>query len=144
MTYHRYSLEESFEKLCDVLDYNRTSSRKDLWAVYFHWWRYFYCFNESLQILNKLNDKVSLIEKFMKYNQELLDLGDFILKDKKLKQEDVPPIESFTFAPHIQNVRNLMKNEQNRSAKLIQETKKQKMGKYPKKLGGQKQKWLKS
>ena len=139
-----YSLDESFKKLYDTLELNRTAVNKDFWTIYFHWWRYFYCFNENLQLITKENDRLALTGKFMQYNKELVDLGDRILEQKKMKNKKFPAIEAVDFPEHVQNMIQLMKKEQDRSAKLVKEMKKQKRGKYPKKIGGKMDKWLKS
>ncbi len=139
----KYSVEEAFNALNQVLESNAQAETKDFWAIYFHWWRFFYSINQNLEKSPVFSDKIAQIEQFMKYSRELSKIETHILERSKIPKEKLIAVEIIPFAPHIQNIQALLKKEQDRFSKLMKEVKK---GKNPIsiKRRSSRQKWLRS
>lgn len=141
-----YDLEQVFQSLSQVLDLNFTSKTKDFWLIYFHWWRFFYCFNENIEKSKTLEEKILIIEKFMQYNKALSATESAMLERYRVNKNALPAVEEIPFAPHIQNMKELFKKEQERFGLLMRGVKKQKapIKKVAPKRGHSKQKWLRT
>ncbi len=121
-----YNLDEAFENLRGVLDQNLTSEVKDFWNIYFHFWRYLYSLNQNIEECSRLEDKVDLIEQFVRQNKEIAKLEEAMIERNKLPKKDIPSPDTIPFSPHIQSIKDLFLNEQARLARLMKEVKREK------------------
>ena len=122
-----YDLDETAKVLGQVLQSNFDGPNKDLWSVYYQFWRYFYCLNQNIEESLRLEDKVTLIADFTKQHKHLKQFTYAQMDRKKIKLADVPAFDSSIYPLHIQSMKDMLTREENRLKKHMKEIQKERI-----------------
>ncbi len=143
-----YDLEEVFSALNQTLETNVKSGQKDFWMIFFQFWKYFYSVNQNIEEAREIQDKITIIDKFVDRNKSIKEIEEAILEKERVSKNDLSGEDLCKFPPHIQNMKDLWLKEQVRLNKTIKELKRQKGGALDegpiRKKRPLKQKWIRS
>ncbi len=143
-----YNLDETAKVLDQVLQSNFEGPNKDLWSIYYQFWRYFYCLNQNIEECSRIEDRVALIDSFVKQHRHLKQFTHAQMDRKKIKPEDVPAFDASVYPPHIQNMKDMLSKEEDRLKKHMKEIQKEKkpykMGQKKMPKRADKEKWIRT